>query len=60
MSRQAFDSILNKLISRKLSVFLVACFGLFSGSLNSNDWVIIVTAYISVQGFTDIVSKLKN
>lgn len=60
MSQQAFDSILNKLISRKLSVFLVACFGLFSGSLNSNDWVIIATAYISVQGFTDIVSKLKN
>lgn len=60
MSQQAFDSILNKLISRKLSVFLVACFGLFSGSLNSSDWVIIATAYISVQGFTDIVSKLKN
>jgi hypothetical protein len=59
MNKQLFDSIVNKLISRKLSVFLVACFGLFSGSLDSNDWVIIATAYISIQGFTDIVSKLK-
>lgn len=54
------DKILNKIISRKLMVFLIACGGLFSGSLTSEDWVIISTAYISVQGFTDIITKIKS
>jgi len=59
MSRQQIDSILNKLISRKLMVFIIACGGLFTGDLVSSDWVIIATAYIGIQGVTDIVSKLK-
>jgi len=54
------DKILNKFISRKLMVFIIACGGLFAGNLTSSDWVIISTAYISVQGFTDIVTKLKS
>jgi hypothetical protein len=54
------DKILNKFISRKLMVFIIACGGLFAGNLTSHDWVIISTAYISVQGFTDIVTKLKS
>lgn len=53
------DKILNKIISRKLMVFLVACFGLFSGNITSTDWVIIATAYVSIQGFTDIILKIK-
>ena len=40
-------------------VFLVACFGLFSGNITSTDWVIIATAYVSIQGFTDIILKIK-
>lgn len=59
MSKQEIDIILNKLISRKLLVFLIACIGLFIGNLTSQDWVIIATAYMSIQGFTDIVNKLK-
>ena len=54
------DKILNKIISRKLMVFLIACAGLFVGDLTSQDWVIIATAYVSIQGFTDIVTKLKS
>ena len=59
MSKEQFDIILSKWISRKLLVFLVACIGLFSSQLTSSDWVIIATAYIGIQGFTDIVKKLK-
>jgi uncharacterized membrane protein YiaA len=59
MSRQQFDIILNKLISRKLLVFVIACIGLFNQTLTSSDWVVIATAYIGIQGFTDIVNKLK-
>jgi hypothetical protein len=54
------DKILNKVISRKLMVFVIACCGLFTGNLTSQDWVIIATAYVSIQGFTDIVAKIKS
>ena len=60
MSKENLDRILNKFISRKLMVFLIACFALFAGNLTSQDWVVIATAYVSIQGFTDIVAKLKS
>jgi len=59
MSKEQFDLILSKWISRKLLVFMIACGGLFSGQLTSSDWVIIATAYVGIQGFTDIVKTLK-
>ena len=58
-AREKIDLYLNKWVSRKLMVFAVASAGLFSGYLSSIDWVIIATAYVSIQGFTDIVKKLK-
>ena len=58
-TKEKLDLYLNKWVSRKLMVFVVACSGLFSGYLTSGDWVIIATAYVSIQGFTDIVTKLK-
>lgn len=39
-------------------VFCIASFALFSAKLNSSDWVIISTAYISLEGVTSIVDKL--
>jgi len=59
MSKEQFDIIINKWISRKLLVFLIACGGLFLGSVTSSDWIIIATAYIGIQGFTDIVERLR-
>jgi hypothetical protein len=59
MSKETLDRLLNKWISRKLLVFFVACVGLFCSNITSGDWVIIATAYIGIQGFTDIVVKLK-
>lgn len=58
-TKEKIDLYLNKWVSRKLMVFVAACAGLFSGYLDSNDWVIVATAYVSIQGFTDIVKKLK-
>lgn len=60
MSKEQIDIILSKWISRKLLVFLVACGGLFSGTLTSSDWVIISTAYIGIEGVTNIVERLRN
>jgi hypothetical protein len=59
MSKEQFDLILSKWISRKLLVFLVACGGLFTQTLTSSDWVIIATAYIGIEGITNIVERLK-
>jgi hypothetical protein len=59
MKKEKLDQLLNKVISRKLMVFIVACGGLFFGTLTSSDWVIIATAYIGIQGFSDIVEKVK-
>ena len=58
MSREQIDILISKWISRKLLVFLIACVGLFSGSLTSNDWVVIATAYIGIEGATNIVERL--
>jgi hypothetical protein len=59
MSKETLDRLLNKWISRKLLVFFVACVGLFLSNITSSDWVIVATAYIGIQGFTDIVAKIK-
>lgn len=54
------DAFLNKYLSRKLMVFIVASLGLFLGDIESYDWVIIGTVYIGTQGAVDIVERLRN
>ena len=59
MSRkEKIDLFLSKWVSRKLMAFVIASVALFSGSIESNDWVIVATAYISLQGVTDIVERI--
>lgn len=59
MSKEQFDLVLSKWISRKLLVFLIACLGLFNHTLTSADWVVIATAYIGIEGITNIVERLR-
>jgi hypothetical protein len=59
MSRkEKIDLFLSKWVSRKLMAFVIASVALFLGSIESNDWVIVATAYISLQGVTDIVERI--
>ena len=58
MTRQKIDLFLNKLLSRKLTVFVIASVGLFFGVITSTDWVIIATSYITIEGVTNIVERL--
>jgi hypothetical protein len=59
MSRkEKIDLFLSKWVSRKLTVFVVASVGLFSGVITSTDWVIIGTSYITIEGVTNIVERL--
>lgn len=59
MSRQEYiDKYMSKFISRKLIVFVIASVGLFTGNLTGDNWVVISTAYISVEGFTRIITEV--
>lgn len=60
---QRIDKFLNQWISKKLTVFIVASYGLFGGKLDGDNWTIVATGYVAIQGFADIVeriSKAKN
>ena len=62
MVRQIIDKSLNKLISRKLMVWLTATGFMFLDvvPLTSSDWVAISLVYIGTQGLADIASAWKH
>lgn len=59
MSRQEIiDKMQSKWISRKLLVFIVATVALFKGKVLSEDWIIISSIYISLEGATTIIERI--
>jgi hypothetical protein len=59
MSRkEKIDLFISKWVSRKLMAFGIASVALFKGSIESNDWVVVATMYVAIQGATDIVERL--
>ena len=54
------DHFLNNWISKKLSVFLIACLGLFLGRITDLEWTNIALMYVGTQGAIDIVKQLRN
>lgn len=57
--KHGLDKFLDKVISRKLLVWLTATGLLAFSDLESSDWVLISAIYIGGQSVVDIVSKLK-
>lgn len=57
--RAKIDAFLNNWISKKLMVFVIASFGLFSGTLTSADFVNIAVVYIGTQGAIDAIVRLR-
>ena len=41
-------------------VFVIACFGMFSGMLNSSEFTNIAIMYVGTQGAIDAIVKLRN
>ena len=39
-------------------VLIIASVGLFDGKLDGNNWTIVATGYVAIQGFTEIVKEL--
>jgi len=53
------DKILNSWISKKLTVFFIASFGLFSGVITDSEWTNIALMYIGSQAAIDAIIKLR-
>lgn len=63
MSRKNLDSLINKWVSRKLFVFLIATLLLWFADLESSDWTVIAVVYLGSQTVLDAVveyNKSKN
>jgi len=61
MTKQIIDKGLNKLLSRKLMVWVTAtCLMIFGDSLASEDWVAISLAYIGIEGLADIATRWRH
>jgi len=60
--RHRVDRILNKILSRKLMVWLTATSFMFLDQvpLESSDWVAISLAYIGLEGLADIAARWKH
>ena len=60
--RQVLDKTLNKLMSRKLMVWLTATGFMLLDTvpLASEDWVAISLAYIGIQGLADIAAQWRH
>jgi hypothetical protein len=59
MAKAILDRGMEKLISRKLLVWVTATALAFSGFLTSADWILISVVYVASQGAVDIVARLK-
>jgi hypothetical protein len=60
--RQVLDKTLNKILSRKLMVWVTATSFMFLDvvPLESSDWVAISLAYIGLEGLADIAARWKH
>ena len=61
-TRHGLDKLLNKVMSRKLMVWLTATIFMFMDTvpLASTDWVAISLAYIGIEGLADIAARWKH
>lgn len=63
MSRKNLDTLINRWISRKLFVFIIATNLLWFADLESSDWTMIAVVYLGSQAVLDSVvayNKSKN
>ena len=57
MLKNGLDKLLDKIISRKLLVWITATVLIYGSKITSDDWVLICMVYLGSQGALDIVEK---
>jgi len=63
MLKNGLDKFLDKIVSRKLLVWITATVLMYGAKITSDDWVLICMVYLGSQGVLDIVErflKVKN
>ena len=53
------DLLTEKIVSRKLLVWVLATVLLFNGSITSEEWTQISIGYVGIEGFADMIVKYK-
>ena len=51
MSNEQFDKVVSKWISRKLLVFIIACFYLPFNIITNEQWLYIACLYVGVEAY---------
>ena len=59
MSKEKLDILLARWTSRKLMVFVISTIALFTGDIDADNFVIVSSAYVGVEGFIDAGVILK-
>ncbi len=57
MSKEQLDKLINKWISRKLLVFIIACFYLGFKLITNEQWLYIALLYVGVEAY---LNRYKN
>ena len=57
MFKNGLDKALDKLISRKLLVWIVSTVFLYTTKIQTDDWIMISMVYIGSQGALDIFER---
>jgi hypothetical protein len=57
MLKNGLDKFLDKIVSRKLLVWITATVLMYGSKITSDDWVLICMIYLGSQGALDIVEK---
>jgi hypothetical protein len=57
MLKNGLDKFLEKIVSRKLLVWITATVLMYGSKITSEDWVLICMIYLGSQGALDIVEK---
>ena len=60
MLKRALDVYLEKIVSRKLLVWLTSTGFLVGGLITNEQWVAIALGYVGIQGFADLATKWKS
>ena len=59
-AKPVLDALIGKLISRKLTVFIIATFFAYIAYLTPEQWMEIAKLYIGVQSVIDVTTVIKN
>ena len=56
--KQGLDKALDKIVSRKLLVWIISTIFLYMAKIESSDWIMISMVYLGSQGALDIAERM--